>query len=541
MIDHRDISGPAEHGRSGAALTPDDRSPTITAVRALSQETGQLVDELHRATRADTAVALLARIARNGEPLAVPRIVSLVLDDRPAVALAAERVVAALRRRVEPRALGAFDRAFRNRSAFRADQVRWQQLHPEEVRSLAARPSGPILVQLATCHPRGHVREEAIRCCAVRDDGTEVPFLLLRANDWVRPVAEVARSALRARLDDRHLDDRHLPDLIAALPMLDEMYRWGRLGSLSILHDIEAALASQAGLAAVIAATSSPDRFIRRSALRRLLERSPAAPELVEPAPVVAGAVDSSPYRRGWRISDPGREAAAAALGDPDPAIRNLAGRALLVSRDEVFLAFSAPLLASRMSAVRFGAVLRLRALGRILPWRDLLLDDHAGVRGLAQEAALDADIDPAEEYRRALSASDDRRLGPCLIGLAETGSVGDAVVVRTYRTHRLAVVRRSCLRALARWQPEEIVELCLDALGDPSPRVTHAARDLLLARSTSVHPEELWARLDQLTAGSGKRDALTVLAHSGYWQGLPYLLRAFRGSDGPLKATAAR
>lgn len=217
-------------------LTPDDGAPTIRTVRALSQETVELVDQLHRTTRAEAAVALLARIAGAGEPLAAPRIMSLVLDDRPAVAAAAEQAVVALRRRVGLRALGAFDRAFRHRSAFRTEELRWHRLPSEQVRSLAARSHGPTLVQLATCHPSGHVREEAIRCCAVHADGSEVPFLLLRANDWVLPVAERARSALRARLGAGHL-----ADLVAALPMLDEMHRWGRLGSPSILDDVEAA------------------------------------------------------------------------------------------------------------------------------------------------------------------------------------------------------------------------------------------------------------------------------------------------------------
>src|SRR5262245_61843098 len=40
----RAISGPAEHGGDRTALTADARSPTISAVRALSQETVELMD-----------------------------------------------------------------------------------------------------------------------------------------------------------------------------------------------------------------------------------------------------------------------------------------------------------------------------------------------------------------------------------------------------------------------------------------------------------------------------------------------------------------
>jgi hypothetical protein len=526
-----DRQKPAEPVRR---LHRDGGSATLTVVRELSQETVDLVDELHRATRADAAVALLTQIAGTGEPLAVPRIMSLVFDDRPSVAAAAEQVVEALRRRVGLRALGVFDRAFRHRSALRADALRWHRLHAEEVRRLATRPGGRTLVQLATCHPSGHVRQEAIRCCAFRADGSEIPFLLLRANDWVASVAETARWGLRARLGIEHL-----PDLVAALPMLDEMPRWGRLRGPGILDDIEAALGSRAAVPILLAAASSLDAFVRRGAFRRLLERSPAAFRSVEPAPADLEVVDSSPYRIG-NVPDPGLQVAIAALRDADPVIRTRAGRVLLASPDAVFLEYSAPLLASRKGELRVAAAQRFRVMGRVLPWRDLLLDDHAGVRGIAQEAALDADVDPAEEYRRAIPASDGRRLGVCLIGLAETGRIDDALVVRTYLTHRHAVVRHSCLHALARWNPDDIAGLCLTALGDTSGRVVHAARDLLLARVASLRPEEVWARFEHITADHGKCDALTVLAHGGYWRGLPYLLRAFSVSDGPVKAAAA-
>lgn len=78
------------------------------------------------------------------------------------------------------------------------------------------------------------MREEAIRRSATSADGSEIPFLLLRSNDWVKPVREAAQSALRARLAPAHV-----PDLVKALPMLDAMHRWGRLGSSNIVDDIE--------------------------------------------------------------------------------------------------------------------------------------------------------------------------------------------------------------------------------------------------------------------------------------------------------------
>jgi hypothetical protein len=54
---------------------------------------------------------------------------------------------------------------------------------------------------LASFHPSGYVREEAIAHLAAVWDGTELPFLLIRVNDWVAPVrAPGERSSSGSRL-----------------------------------------------------------------------------------------------------------------------------------------------------------------------------------------------------------------------------------------------------------------------------------------------------------------------------------------------------
>ena len=49
-------------------------------------------------------------------------------------------------------------------------------------------------------HPNGHVREAAVDALGFSTSGVEIPFLAIRANDWVEQVAETAASLLAARL-----------------------------------------------------------------------------------------------------------------------------------------------------------------------------------------------------------------------------------------------------------------------------------------------------------------------------------------------------
>jgi hypothetical protein len=502
-------------------------------MRALSANTRELIDELYRLAdepvsrgnqAARQAIAVLERIADLGEPLAIPWIIACVLNGCREIAEAAGQVVQRLRLRVGIRDLGLFDRAFRATSlSQRPGPSRWRRMAPDELRSVATLQTGPVVLQLAMCHPSGHVREAAIRRSATCADGSEIPFLLLRTNDWVLPVRELAQAALRARLGAHHL-----PDLVAALPVLDEMPRWGRLGDTALIDDIHVLLGSAAAVPALRAALSSPDRFVRRGAFRRLIEREASQGD------------PQGPYRESAGGLDPRAEVVAGALRDADPAIRTWVERWLIAGSDRVFLAFSEALLRSRLGANRLAAARRLPTLDLAVPWRELLFDDHAGVRALAQQTALDAGGEPDVEYRARLATSRARRLGVALIGLSETGGGDDATVMRGYLTDRLPAVRRGALGALVHVEVDDAVELCLASLDDGSPSVSHAAHALLAGRIASLGPAQLWTVFQRVTTVWGRSDALALLSLADYWTGMPYLLRAFCASEGVVKDRAA-
>ena len=102
----------------------------------LSETTQTLIDQAHRIARAPAPPAsaerdlvdALTRIADTAEVLAIPRIISLVLDRRPAIAAAAGAAIAKLRRHIAVRDVGMFDRVFREPSSFSPERIAWRQL-----------------------------------------------------------------------------------------------------------------------------------------------------------------------------------------------------------------------------------------------------------------------------------------------------------------------------------------------------------------------------------------------------------------------------
>ncbi len=479
----------------------------------LSPQTAALVDEAIRLAnerawpwRRRQAVAAVVEqldaIAAAGEWLAVPRIISLTLHKRRPIAEAASRAVGRLRSQLRVYDYARLDPVFRALSPYaRREYMPWRSMEPKQLAIVAALESGAAVLQFAMCHPSGFVREAAIRRCATSSDGRELPFLLLRCNDWVAAVRAAARTAVQARLRSEHICE-----VVGALPLVDRMDRWGRTGRLQVLDEIEATLRDASAVAPLADALSSPDAFVRRGAYRRLAG-NPHASEA---------------------------ELFAGALNDADPAIRMWAGRALADASAEAFGVYFDTLVHSSLGAIRVRAVERAVAEGLPVPWPQLLFDAHSRVRSAGQQAAMRAGEDPADIYRRALDASSGRRLGAAVLGFSETSAAADALaLVRSFLGHETPCVRRSALHAMANLKAHDLGELALLALSDDSPSVTHVARDILQRRETGyVSPTDVWAAFEAASTTWGKRDAVAVLANHDFWEKLPYLLYASSAAD---------
>ena len=84
------------------------------------------------------------------------------------------------------------------RAAFEA----WDRLRPGWLTQAAQEPQGLVVLLAASMHHSGYVRQAAVQLLARwslqtpvaegLEAGAEVPFVLLRLNDWVGPVQQAA-------------------------------------------------------------------------------------------------------------------------------------------------------------------------------------------------------------------------------------------------------------------------------------------------------------------------------------------------------------
>src|SRR3989442_8059059 len=133
------------------------------------------------------------------------------------------------------------------------------------------------LFGMASFHRSGYVREAAIKRLDLITSGAELPFLILRLNDWVSNVRDAAYGAIRSRLRSEYA--RHF---IANLQLLTRLEEAGRADHKPLVQAIYQLSQSAECWSALLESLKSEDRFIKRASFKLALNSiAPALPEAV--------------------------------------------------------------------------------------------------------------------------------------------------------------------------------------------------------------------------------------------------------------------
>lgn len=314
------------------------------------------------------------------------------------------------------------------------------------------------LLAIASFHGNGFVRERAVALLALQTDGFELPFLLIRCNDWVERVHEIAFAAAAARVQsdyaapwlrcasllDPERDIRRRGGALASMrtrvlrllaeprhhPVLEVGASTGTAAMARIVFEVASALPDDQAQRVLLAATKNPNGGVARVAARTLLGRS---------------------------TSDSLAPLAEGAMAD--------ARRTLRVVGVEAWAKFP-----------RLVAEPRLRAA---------LLDPARVVREQARfelPRCTGTPFDAKAFYRAALAEAG----LPALEGLAEIGDAGDLPLFRRLMEDPRGAVRAAATMGIGR-----------NAESEDHPRVAAALRDpsRLVRRAAKPFARRLWGR----------------------------------------------
>lgn len=388
----------------------------------------------------------------------------------------------------------------------------WQALRPSDVGRLAQSKFATSLVGLASFHFNGYVRESAVRELGTQTSGKELPFLLIRLNDWVAEVRAAAGRAVR----DRMVAD-HAINFLANITLVLRLRTCGRVDK-QFVDEVCGLLKRPECKEVLRLGMASADKMIRRISFQLAAESDPST--------------RSSILR--------------ALMADPDSIVRSWAVRAFLPEAAvEELPSVVAPLLIDKFMPVRREAlwvVAKKRPDLAVEPLRRALLDNHVSMRETARQFLTIANVADARDfYVEALQQGAESQRYAAICGLGESGEASDASLLSGYLDSPLPKFRRAAIRAVGRLDAERNLPKLFNFLLDEKPSVSREAMNALLSKARLLPLEDL----EQLAATGAsfhiRRNALTLALHTSKWQKLPALLNACADEDSKLAGLAKR
>ncbi len=473
----------------------------------LSDESNALLRRLGSARRrfwvgrADSA-AILDELEQRGEPAAIPGLMAFLVGAKGGEAVRGAQVLRTLVGRVSNRDLAWLDRLVRS-WAWQFEDT-WERLRPGGVKRLA-RVGDDAWAVLAVCcsHPNGYVREEAVRLLREERSGRELRFLLLRANDWVKPVRVAAKQAVLDRVTSEHA-----PRFVACLDLVANLNRAGGGAHADLVHDITALISRDESVEALRAGLAAPERRTRRLAYRVALQSTLASEAIVLGLAGDDTLVRLICARRATEL--PLASVMAELRHDPSTALRQLGLRSLLANSPD-----------------RADTALR-----------EALLDRSGALRSLARyHLAQRGEFDMTAFYRAAISER--RSLYAALCGLGETGDAADLPTFERHLDDETPRVRCAALRGLARLAANVPYGQLLTALDDRSPRVARTAAVLLLRHAGGLDRETLWDKWEHPAHAHSRKQALRLIGAGRKWDAGTLVLRATRSRQEDARALA--
>ena len=475
-------------------------------MKKLSDHAAELVRELREKTSifdrlTSRRVQILEKLEALEEPASIPFLAGHLFSGGQQERVVCARSMSHLLQMTDANDLPVLDEMLRRGCWF---ESQYRKLQPSELANLVgpAMP-GTIFLQIASMHPNGFVREEAVRRLGQISDGSELPYLLMLLNDWVPVVRQASLAAVERRLDSAYVDA-----IIANLPLVLALERRQRAREAAIFDKIFELLQAPSARARLVLNLKSPDKEIRRRCWN-LLESAPDADkeELFHLA-----ASNADPILRVRAVKS------LADASDTASARSNL----LQATRDAFYQVRKEALL---VLSTRFP--IEMKQCAEIA-----LLDSSSTIRAFSRFLLREvAPSEFAKTYRNAILRND-RRLPEAICGLAETGIASDTDVVYSHLSNPKPAVRRAAIYALMKLAPDKYEGEVLRYIADPSPSVSKQATRSIRSAGQDAGGDDLFGLANSRPGIHVWRNAVSLISTLPKWEALIFLLRAARNPD---------
>lgn len=331
--------------------------------------------------------------------------------------------------------------------------------------------SWPIeLWAIFSFHPDGFVREAAVQHLSEHPNTRfTLPFLLLRANDWVHPIRERAAQAIR-----KHLAPEHTSAWLSCIELINLLRTRIRTDHTWIDRELTALFLRAECRPALTAAVHSKDVVVSRWACRTAMLLPHA---------------ERSPFIH-------------AALSIPDTAVRLIAAQTVRAqpetpNRDDLLASMSRDSFMPVRREALYAALDHTPAHRRAV-LEAALIDRHASMRHAARvylrdsSAAADAQQRYHRLYLNLIADNNPATLPIAIAGLGETGTRADLDLLLNFVADKRVRVAAAAVRAVATLDRDHRIEWLIDLLRDNRPAVVKEALRALIPICRTLPPDHL-------------------------------------------------
>lgn len=478
-----------------------------------SQKATELLRRLHDSRsfwdkvtgRKEPPLRVFDEIASSGEWSTIPELANYLLSSANDIRNQVSRTIAHLIGGMNPADFVELDELCRTEWAYPSSTTRrLRELKPTDLEAFRSLRNAAEATGVASFHGNGFVRHAAVIELAKMNSGVELPFLLVRMNDWVPVVREEAASAVLLRVQSDYA-----AHLFRNLRLILRLKSCGRSQHAPVVGAVIELLQKPECSPILLEGMKSTDRWLRRNSFQI--------------------AIASKTFQETRLLND--------VLSDADPIIRlwTIRNAVARLENTRLFPLLSM-LVKDPFMSVRCEALnLYVQRLGSAAfdTLQNALFDRHASIRALARFwiQKWDTNHDFAMTYRQLLKTPDNQRTRGAILGLGETGTSTDADVLLPFLCSQQVGNRRATIQSLASLDGDRHAHLFFSLLQDDHPGISNEAAKALTTRCIP-----LFEQLEVLFASERRphvrNNVFKLLARQTFWTRGSFYIEALGNPD---------
>jgi hypothetical protein len=431
----------------------------------------------------------------NMELSAIPEIFQLLISSDEKVKLQAAKILNGVLNTLSSTELIKLDILFREWTPYDWQQD-WRNKNPEELlHSLMSREEKVTILGLSSFHPNGYFREKAIRTLSSMETGGEIPYLLIRINDWVRPVRNAAKLELL-----RYITQEHTVNFVNNLPMILRLRECSRDEHADVVDAVVSILSSAEGSQKLISGLKSTDSKVRLACYKIILQT-----KVIDNRNIISCLIkDSNPYNRLF-------------------VLRNIRQA---ITQEE-FADIWQLLLHDKFAQIR---IFVLEALYDFMPEEAVgileksLFDNNQSVRQLSRYLlSKEKKYDFAAIYRDAIEKNE--KVYSAICGLGETGDMSDTDSIIKYMDSDVIRIVKACIIALTKVDIQVHKEKIILMLKDERAGISRTARRVLHEKIEASDEDAIYKIFKQAVHDHVKINCCVLLCSLSKWSAVRYIL----------------